>query len=161
MYKHKTVRINYTSYDVIRQQDVINPSTPHRFVLLPAEFDEDAQGHPFLYAKILGVYHANVIYNGRPPHRMEFVHVRWLYYDYDRPGGWNTRRLDHVSYETCRTDQDILDSFDFVDPKDIIRAVHLIPNFCLGISRNLLNTQHSIGHDNPEFGDWQHYYVNR
>ncbi|CCO29819.1 hypothetical protein BN14_03840 [Rhizoctonia solani AG-1 IB] len=73
---------------------------------------------------------------------MDFVHVRWLYYDYEQPGGWDTFRLDRVG--------------------DIIRAAHLIPDFQSGASTALLDTPHSLSHDDPNRGtDWCYYYVNR
>ncbi|KAF8760115.1 hypothetical protein RHS01_02138 [Rhizoctonia solani] len=119
MYRHKTLRINYTSYDVS---------------------------------------YGNVV-----PRREDFVHVRWLYYNTDeaRQGGWDECRLDHIGYEQCYTDQDLLDSFDFVHPSDIIRAVHLIPNFQSGSSGTLLNFAKSIAHNSEEHWDWKYYYVNR
>ncbi|KAJ1304192.1 hypothetical protein OPQ81_008592 [Rhizoctonia solani] len=106
---------------------------------------EGAAHHPFLYAKVLGVYHAEVSYRQHAPRRMDFVHVRWLYYDYECPG-----------------DEDNLDSFDFVDPNDIIRTAHLIPDFQTGTTDTLLNTSHSLSHDDPQCGvDWRYFYVNR
>ncbi|KAJ1311938.1 hypothetical protein OPQ81_010398 [Rhizoctonia solani] len=44
---------------------------------------------------------------------------------------------------------------------DIIRAVHLIPDFQSGPSNNLLNFTKSGAHDSNEHWDWKHYYVNR
>ncbi|KAJ1309331.1 hypothetical protein OPQ81_004992 [Rhizoctonia solani] len=164
MYRHKTLRINYTSYDVQRQQDLLNPNTPSRFILLPSNDDsyEGAARHPFLYAKVLGVYHAEVSYRQHAPRRMDFVHVRWLYYDYECPGGWDIFRLDCVGYKPCCSDEDNLDSFDFVDPNDIIRTAHLIPDFQTGTTDTLLNTSHSLSHDDPQCGvDWRYFYVNR
>jgi hypothetical protein len=161
MYRHSTLRMNYTTYDVLRQQDVINPSTPNCFALLPSEFEQDSETHPYIYAKVLGVYHAKITHQGGLPRRMEFVHVRWLYYDYERPGGWVDFRLDKLSYAECHTEQDIIDSFDFVDPKDIIRATHLIPNFHSGTSSGFLQSSSSIAHDSANYKDWKGYYVNR
>ncbi|CEL58458.1 hypothetical protein RSOLAG1IB_12126 [Rhizoctonia solani AG-1 IB] len=164
MYQHKTLRINYTSYDVQRQQDLVTPSC---FVLFPSERSIDVDNsnvptHPFLYAKVLGIYHANVSYRQNAPRRMDFVHVRWLYYDYGQPGGRDIFRLDCVGYEPCYSDEDNLDSFDFVDPKDIIRATHLIPDFRSGTSADFLTASHSISHDDPTEGfDWRYFYVNR
>ncbi|KAG9087929.1 hypothetical protein FRC06_002302 [Ceratobasidium sp. 370] len=162
MYRHKTLRVNYTSYDVLRQQDVLNAATPHCFIMLPTESNEQEPGaHPFIYAKVLGVYHANIVYRSRLTQRMDFVHVRWLYYDYERPGGWDHKRLDRLTYQACNTSDDILDSFDFVDPANILRASHLIPDFCSDTTKNLLNQITSIAYDDAEFGDWNAYYVNR
>ncbi|KAG9089394.1 hypothetical protein FRC06_001569 [Ceratobasidium sp. 370] len=162
MYRHKTLRINYTSYDVLRQQDVLNASTPHCFTLLPTESQQDTSGdHPFVYAKVLGVYHAHIIYCNRPPSRMDFVHVRWMYYDYDQCGGWGFGRLDRVTYLLCLTNNDVLDSFDFINPSNILRAIHLIPDFCSGTTKEFFKVPQSIAHDDKVYGDWKGYYVNR
>ncbi|QRV80198.1 hypothetical protein RhiJN_08213 [Ceratobasidium sp. AG-Ba] len=161
MYRHRTLRVNYTTYDVHRDQDVLNPSTSHSVVLLPAELEPGSNDHPFIYAKILGVYHAKVGYGNNLPRRMDFIHVRWLYYDYERPGGWETNRLDRLSYIKCDNSQDITDSFDFIDPKDIIRAAHLIPEFAAGTTTGFLQAATSISHDNSDQTDWNGFYVNR
>ena len=63
IYRHQLMRFNYTTYDVRRGQDVINPSTPHCNILLLANKDKGTHpesDHPFLYARVLRIYHANV-----------------------------------------------------------------------------------------------------
>ncbi|CAE6445387.1 unnamed protein product [Rhizoctonia solani] len=132
MWRHKTLGINYTSYDILRQQDPLNPSTSNRFIVLASSptNNSESPNHPFIYAKILGIYHAKVIYKGQRPERMDFVHVRWLYYDYDHPD-------------------------------DIVRACHLIPDFNRGTVADLLSGNRSLAHDDPDFGDWSRYYVGR
>jgi hypothetical protein len=160
IYSHATLRINYTSYDVRRQQDVVNPRTPCCFVLLPADTTDDPTGHPFLYAQVLGIYHAHVRYSSRPPKRMEFLWVRWLDYDEEEPGGWDTGRMDRVSYGKCRNDDELLDAYDFIDPKDIVRACHLIPDFDSGTASTLNVKPGSLTSDNEE-REWKFHYVNR
>ncbi|KAG9120845.1 hypothetical protein FRC07_003499 [Ceratobasidium sp. 392] len=162
MFKHNTLTINYTSYDVLRQQDTLNLSS-QCFALLPGptNLERAPSEHPFIYAKVIGIYHAHIVYDRRPAKRFDFVHVRWLYYDYDRPGGWNHDCLDRLHYHKCSTDQDILDAFDFVDPQDIIRATHLIPDFKSGITDEYLSQVHSISHDHADHMDWKGYYVAR
>ncbi|CAE6458119.1 unnamed protein product [Rhizoctonia solani] len=54
-------------------------------------------------------------------------------------------------------DQDLLDSFDFIHPSNIIRAVHLIPDFQSGHSNDLLTFPKSISHNSDEHWDWRHY----
>src|SRR5262245_15169744 len=66
MYRHHLARFNYTTYDVRRAQDVVNPGTSHRDIMLLANsgaIDSDLD-HPFLYARILSIYHVNIIYMG-------------------------------------------------------------------------------------------------
>ena len=60
IYRHHLFRVNYTTYDVHRAQDTINPRTDHCDIMLLAPLDS---AHPFLYACILGIFHANVIYS--------------------------------------------------------------------------------------------------
>ncbi|KAG8741331.1 hypothetical protein FRC10_002993 [Ceratobasidium sp. 414] len=161
MYSHATLQINYTSYDVRRQQDTLNPHTPCRFILLPADTGGDLSVHPFLYAKVLGIYHANIRYCHRPPKRMDFVWVRWLDYDHEEPGGWDIGRLDRVSYCKYRNDSELLDAFGFIDPRNIIRASHMIPDFSSGMHCTVLNAKaKSLAYDSDE-GDWKYYYASR
>ncbi|KAH7339927.1 hypothetical protein B0J17DRAFT_570507 [Rhizoctonia solani] len=156
MYCHKTLRINYTSYNILYHQDLLNPSTSNRFIMLPTQSEDDSTPpHPFIYAKVLGVYHAQVSYGKAVPHQEDFVHVRWLYYNTD------TAHWDCIGYEQCCTDQDLPDSFNFIHPSDIIRAVHLIPDFQSGPSNNLLTFPKSIAHDSNKYWDWKYDYVNR
>jgi hypothetical protein len=66
MYQHQLLRINYTTYDVRRDQDVINPRTSRCDIMLLANNDnaDSDTGHPFWYARVLGIYHVNVVYTG-------------------------------------------------------------------------------------------------
>ncbi|QRW23996.1 Maltodextrin phosphorylase [Rhizoctonia solani] len=91
----------------------------------------------------------------------EIAEIRFHQDHTARQGGWDAYWLDHISYKPCCTDQDILDSFDFVHPSNIIRAIHLIPDFQSGPSNKLLNFAKLIAHDSEEHWDWKHYYVNR
>ena len=63
LYHHHILRINYTTYDICRKQDTINPSTPHRDITVLAN-DEVNGDDLYAYARVIGTYHANVIYTG-------------------------------------------------------------------------------------------------
>ncbi|KAG8793964.1 hypothetical protein FRC12_001023 [Ceratobasidium sp. 428] len=91
---------------------------------------------------------------------MDFVHVQWLYYDYDQPGGWEMNRLDRLSFIKCDSDPDIIDSFDFIDPKDIIRAAHLVPEFAASTTNGFIQALTSVSHNNCNQTNWKGYYVN-
>jgi hypothetical protein len=54
IYQHSILRINYTTYDVRRSQDMINPKTDHRDVLLLAA-DVHGGGHEYRYARVIGI----------------------------------------------------------------------------------------------------------
>ncbi|KAF8833706.1 hypothetical protein BDN67DRAFT_875659, partial [Paxillus ammoniavirescens] len=61
IYWHNLFHINYTTYDVRRAQDSVNPLTNHHNIVL---LSPEPSIHPFCYARVLGIYHANVIYIG-------------------------------------------------------------------------------------------------
>ena len=107
---------------------------------------QSASGHPFAYARILGVFHAEVLYNTGEhrltTHTMEFLWVQWYQFDASYKGGFAARRLHRLH---LAPDSDS-SAFGFVDPDDVIRGAHIIPAFAFGIR---LNT---------EF--WNFYYVN-
>ncbi|RDB25667.1 hypothetical protein Hypma_006970 [Hypsizygus marmoreus] len=56
MYCHKVMRINYTTYDVRRTQDTVNPNTEHRDIMLlsqdalPVTPASDSETHQYRYA---------------------------------------------------------------------------------------------------------------
>jgi hypothetical protein len=174
IYRHRIFRINYTTYDIRREQDIINPGTSHRNIMLLADseaFDgQSSGGHPFLYAQVLGLYHANVVYTGPGatdynPRRFEFLWVRWyemreVGFTMDSDGRSNKRlRLDQLSFPPV-TDREAL---GFVDPGDVLRSCHIIPRFARGL-------QFPNGHDPDQESlstiignckDWNFYYVAR
>lgn len=159
IYRHQLARFNYTTYDVRRAQDVINPRTSHCDIMLLARRNEESESdHPFMYARVLGIYHANVIYTGpdmvdRQARRIEFLWVRWFEYD-GRCVEWKDMRLDALRFPPVASEE----AFGFVDPKDVLRGCHIIPAFSkgkrhsdgIGISRCARDSQ-----------DWVHYHVNR
>ncbi|KAL6307654.1 hypothetical protein BKA93DRAFT_48405 [Sparassis latifolia] len=162
LYRHKVLHVNYTSYDMRCNQDSINPRT-HADVMVLAHDDGDSEDKPlYWYARVIGIYHVNVIWtatesNVTDPEQMDFIWVRWFGSDPDAPaGGFKTRRLPRIGF----VDAADPDTFGFLDPNDIIRAVHLIPAFAHGHTSDLLPGP-SIARrisDNDE--DWQYFYVN-
>ncbi|KAG9106411.1 hypothetical protein FRC07_008848, partial [Ceratobasidium sp. 392] len=87
MYEHATLHVNYTSYDVRRQYDVVKPNSSCPFILLPNDTTEDPSAHPFLYAKVLGIYHARAYHEYYlllslllPEYRES---VTWTFYGFD------------------------------------------------------------------------------
>ena len=136
IYMHHLLRLNHTTYDVRRSQDVINPGTSRRDIMLLASNPDDTEGfsphHPFLYARVLGIYHVNVVYAGTGMHnyvtrRLDFVWVRW--YEYVGTDlRWNDRHLDSVRFPPMASKH----AFGFIDPQDVLRGCHVIPAFLSG-----------------------------
>jgi hypothetical protein len=161
IYQHKAMRINYTTYDMRRSQDSINPRTRADVMVLSSEDTlGEKQIHPFWYARVIGIFHANVRHSG--PHsksddfnRTEFLWVRWFGRDLSYNAGWEAKRLHRVGF----IDSDDSEAFGFLDPNDVIRATHLIPAFAHGRSKELLPP--SIARNPKEkHADWVYFYVN-
>lgn len=164
LYKHRTFRVNYTTYDVRRAQDVINPNTTHRDIMVLRDDSDDLENqgdsdtfNRFLYARVLGVHHVNVVYMGcgtldYQPRRLEFLWVRW-YQPTSLPSGWDSRRLDCVKFFPMAHEH----AFGFLDPADVIRACHILPRMELG------KVHQDIGLSvlAKDGDDWQYYYINR
>jgi hypothetical protein len=160
MYPHRLMRINYTTYDIRRSQDVINPFTSHCNVMVLADSDDDSSsGHRFRYAQVLGIYHANVVYVGPGtvdyhPRRIEFLWVRW----YERLNavqtGWTARKLDRLRFPPLASD----DAFGFLDPSLVLRASHIIPAFDL---EQIHTDGKGLSRCARDSGDWFGYYVAR
>lgn len=162
IYPHKIMRINYTTYDTRRSQDVINPSTPHRDIMMLNDSfvsDDHQQSHPYCYARVLGIYHANIIYAGPgmidyQAKRMEFLWVRWYRHTELTQISWGSHRLDRIQFPPMAED----DSFGFVDPSDVIRGCHIIPAFS---GRKVHTDGKGLSFCAQDSLDWVSYYVNR
>lgn len=161
LYRHKVVRVNYTTYDGRRDQDSFNPRTHADFMTYSHE-NVDQHGntaHPYWYGRIIETFHAEVIHlgpetSGREPRRMEFMLVRWFGRDVSRSSGWKSKRLHRLGFVDSRDEA----AFGFLDPAEIIRGVHLIPAFHHGQTRELLGP--SIArHPLEKNLDWVYYYV--
>lgn len=152
IYSHATARFNYTTYDIRRDDDTINPRT-RRDVMFRA--CDDSQ-RPFWYGRVIGIYHANVYFGGDcDTKRVDFLFVRWFGHDPDWTGGPRTLRLDLIGWVP---ENDPSGAFGFVDPARVVRACHLIPAFVHGKTTQLLRS--SSTWDTPS-GDWVNYYVSR
>lgn len=160
IYRHSVLRINFTTYDVGREQDIVNPQTSKCFIMLYSNEDEKDSSqpkHPFWYAEVLGIFHANVRQDtpdGFTPYKLiDFLWVRWLGLDPKFQGKSKVGELDCVGYISS----DDPEAFGFLDPDCVIRVAHLIPVFKHGRTINLCPP--SVTRD-PE-GDWEYFYVNR
>jgi len=157
IFSHVTATFHYTAYDMTQDYDSINCNNRNgrRDVMLRA--CDDAR-HPFWYARVLGIYHANCYFgpNGSSrPDRVEFLFVRWFGRDPDWQGGPRTCRLDQIGWVP---EDDPSGAFGFLDPARVIRACHLIPAFAYGKTPHLLHPSQARDFST---GDWVNYYVSR
>ncbi|KJA12874.1 hypothetical protein HYPSUDRAFT_125060, partial [Hypholoma sublateritium FD-334 SS-4] len=165
IFNHKLARFYHTTYDVRQSEDVINPRTPHCDIVLlsdtkSGDVNQPVAGsaHRFLYARVIGIYHVNVVYigvgmTGYKPIRFDFLHVRWFQLDPTQARG-SALRLDRVSFPPIAGK----DAFSFLDPSLVLRGCHLIPAYSLK-RRNLEGIQ--LSELSKDKNDWKSYYVNR
>ncbi|KAF8219615.1 hypothetical protein L208DRAFT_1338968 [Tricholoma matsutake] len=118
--------INYTRYDIHRNEDVIHIGTSRHcniMMLNPTYMpggSAPGDSHLFCYARVLGIFHANVMYIGTGntdyhPRRLEALWVRW----YKLESGnvtWSMRMLDCVSFLPVNDEN----AFGFLDPSDVL-----------------------------------------
>lgn len=133
-------------------------------MLLSQEDKSNEDFHPYWYARVVGIFHADVEY--RPPgtmHRskveqMEFLWIRWFAQEKDYKAGWTARRLHRVGFLDATEDG----AFAFLDPVEVIRGIHMIPAFAQGTTKGCLGP--SVAREPlselPDDEDWQFYYIN-
>jgi hypothetical protein len=171
IYSHKIVRINFTTYDVRRSQDVIHTGTTHCNIMALSS-QRSSESHsgqskvpfPFIYGHVLGIYHVNVVYNGPgmldyQPRRIEFLWIRWYEPVESAPLPWRKMKLDRIRFPPVDSD----DAFGFLDPSDVVRTCHVIPRLTSGKaserdSRKVCHKQSKIA---KSVSDYNMYYVNR
>ncbi|KAF8834278.1 hypothetical protein BDN67DRAFT_992701 [Paxillus ammoniavirescens] len=131
----KVFRVNYTTYDVRREQDLVWPSSGSAIMTLSRE--DDPPAHPFWYAKVLKALHISVLHVGpharcSSPQTMEVLWVRWLGVEPDHHWGFQEARLPKVGY-LSESDEN---AFGFLDPSLVVHG------------------------KSDEVDDWSSFYVN-
>ncbi|KAI6137269.1 hypothetical protein F5141DRAFT_995387 [Pisolithus sp. B1] len=78
MYEHQTLHVNYTTYDLHWEQDMINPHTHADIMLLLHETNN--LHHPYWYAHVIRIFHVNVQYYGdnRSSNGMQQMNVLFI-----------------------------------------------------------------------------------
>lgn len=163
IYRHKLIRFHFTTYDVRRGTDIINPGTSRCNIMLLADHQDGSVSysnqHHFRYARVLDAYHANVIYTGPgmrnyDARRFNFLWVRWFEVTNPASSGWNNRTLDSVHFPPMHTKN----SFGFVDPKDVLRGSHILPAFAKGKRQA---NEVGISRCAKDGKDYKLYYIGR
>jgi hypothetical protein len=132
----------------------MNPRT-HADIMTLAR--DETTGHPFAYARILGICHAEVIHNvpgaSKVPVNIQFLWVRWFRYDTCWKSGFKHKRLHRLEFLPASDPG----TFGFLDPDEVIRGSHIIPAFAHKRTSELLGE--SIARNADESSDWRYYYV--
>jgi hypothetical protein len=159
IYSSKVLRVNYTTYDVCRDQDSMNPRTHCDVMVLSPEAGVNA--HTYWYARILGVFHAKVMHLGpearnRSVQHIEFLWVQWFGIEPGYRCGFKAAHLPKIGFVPDTDDN----AFGFLDPSLVIRGCHLVPLFADGRTSELLQTSTLTAARCPdETDDWTNYYV--
>ncbi|KAF5342710.1 hypothetical protein D9758_015877 [Tetrapyrgos nigripes] len=164
LYKHKYLRINFTRYDGRREQDSINPRTHPDIMVLSG----DGEDHPYWYGRVISIFHVRVRHIGAKSHsmaekRLDIAWIRWYRHDASYRAGWQAKRLHRLQF----FDAGDPDAFGFVDPAQIIRAIHILPGFAYGWTDRYLPAdsvarqyqQYIEGQYELETDDYKYYYV--
>ncbi|KAK7688185.1 hypothetical protein QCA50_008555 [Cerrena zonata] len=154
-------QVNFTTYDVRRAQDSLNPSKQCNVMVQSPE--TEAGAHLYWYAQVLGVFHATVsVFPSSKSDlpsisstRVEFLWVRWYGIEPGDRSGFRFAKLPKISFvpENDRF------AFGFLDPFVVVRGCHLIPAFALGRTRRLLHSESTLARRVGERKDWMNYYV--
>ena len=96
----------------------------------PTMHEDGMPEHPYWYTQIIGIFHTQVLHMGpksrtSEPQCMEFLWVRWFVLNQEQPSGWHAKCLHRVGF----VDGEDETAFGFLDPEQVIRAVHLMPAF--------------------------------
>ncbi|KAF8804505.1 hypothetical protein BYT27DRAFT_7106825, partial [Phlegmacium glaucopus] len=161
IYQHKVLRVNYTTYDLRRSQDSINPCT-HPDIMLLSHNNEQ---HPYWYACVIGIFHVDVIHTGplsKSPYKqcVDFLWIQWFGQDLDHRAGWLAQCLHWVVVFEGFLDAEQPGAFGFLDPTVVIQGIHLIHGFAYGTSMELLSPPQLVAQLLlNEVQDWHYYYV--
>ena len=157
IFQHRTLRINYTSYDLQRHSDLINIRTRPDVMTLSEEGDHT---HPYHYGRLIDIFTVPIYYKGSKPivgarrQRLQVLWVRWYEKDTNYQDGFSALRLPRLSF----VDATSPDAHGFIDPAAVLRAAHLIPAF----NHELMDPQPLEGCYATRFlsNDWNYYYAN-
>jgi len=156
--KSKIFQVNYTTYDIHRDQDVIRPGS-NSSVVMTLSREINPAVHRFWYAQVVCAFHIQVHFClggiSQPKRGMEVLWVRWFGVDPDHRWGFKQARLPKISFVP-----DSNDAFGFLDPSLVIRGCHIIPAFADGRTDLLMPRGPSLSRRPGEVDDWRAFYVN-
>ncbi|KNZ76393.1 hypothetical protein J132_10503, partial [Termitomyces sp. J132] len=144
IYEHKTLCVNYTTYD----QDTLNPWQQSDVMALA-----DNNVHPYWF-RIVRIFHAIVQLNesGHEFQQIEFLWGCWYGFNNDAKSGFAAKHCYQIGFVEGQ------EAFGFVNPADVLCAVHLIPQFAGSCTNTLLGPSVACCMDEENL-DYEWYYV--
>ena len=154
LYEHSILTVEYTSYDLQREDDTVHLNFGNQVVMIYSQTSQAIK--PWLYAHVIAIYHVFVHTATNPePKHLELLWVRWMERDSAQLKGVNSSKYTHILLIPHSGIPG--ESFGFVDLSHIIHACHLIPAFNLGQTHDWLGPSMI---QNVK-GDWQVFYANK
>ena len=162
LYIHKTIHFRSTTYDTRRIEE---SGKPHKMDVMVLSHEDKLDSHPafpYWHARIIAIYHIMVRQRTEgglsPPSQMDFLFIHW--FGFDSPDGqssWHAQQMHKVGF---LPDSDVHGpAFGFLDPREVIRTVHMIPDFASIKTKDLL-TGESMAIPEPDLdGEYPTYYV--
>ncbi|EGN99947.1 hypothetical protein SERLA73DRAFT_53415, partial [Serpula lacrymans var. lacrymans S7.3] len=160
LYPSSLLHINYTTYDVRCDQDIVNTRMGGNIMALSS--GATLGSHAFWYAHVLGIFQLQVLHTGPSSANLSVQHIQVLWVRwFEIVKGYHTNflktaRLPKVKYMLSNNEA----AFEFLDPSLVIRGCHLIPCFADGRTSSLLPCIGSTGLAVGESDEWASYYVN-
>ncbi|KAI0691872.1 hypothetical protein C8T65DRAFT_745363, partial [Cerioporus squamosus] len=74
---HEVLHLNYTTYDLRCSQDSVNPKN-HGDIMLLADNSDTPGAHPFVYARIIRIFHINVRLDDSPMQDFEQMDILFV-----------------------------------------------------------------------------------
>ncbi|KIN97561.1 hypothetical protein M404DRAFT_160169, partial [Pisolithus tinctorius Marx 270] len=101
LYRHNVLHVNFTTYDLHRDHDSLNPHTHADIMVLSHETEENP--HPYWYTRIIAIFHLEVHYNGPElnncsTRRIDVLWVHWFTHDKNFKAGWSVKHLPQVGF---------------------------------------------------------------
>ncbi|KAG2757163.1 hypothetical protein P692DRAFT_201859216 [Suillus brevipes Sb2] len=75
IYSVQTMQVHYTTYDLRREYDTVNPRSHGDIMVLSGE---TAPSHPYWYARVVGIYHMEVWLQGSAQPVKQHLEVLWV-----------------------------------------------------------------------------------
>ncbi|KAK0215255.1 hypothetical protein EDD85DRAFT_751250, partial [Armillaria nabsnona] len=117
--------------------------------------------HPYWYAHVIGIFHAEARYhdpNGSIEDarlfNIDFLWVHWYGFDTKHRSGFKAKRPHWVGF----VDSEDPEAFGFLDPADVIHAIHLVLVYKLGRTSDFMPPSISW-RPNEHDEDYEHYSV--
>lgn len=132
IYQHSVLKLYYDTYDLQRGYHSVNPKSRRDVMIL-----SKTGYRPYDYARVKGIFHVEAAYRDSSDHLeyslIQFMWVRNFEDISEDVGPFEKKRL--TTLELC--DHKDPNAFRFLDPSEIVRAVHLIPAFSSHEKSNL------------------------